>query len=283
MTDTPKPEKKLPEIPQLQREDMSHVKVSGQVWKNRHFKDVNALGTEFSGCDFSYSVIERGYFRNATFRNCNFTGAKFIDCNFARANLFGCDLSYARFTKCEIEIKEFLAALPMEPNIRQGNLRNLRANANETGDHASLRLIVLDEIESTKLHNRRALTGADSYYKSKYSSVLSKVQSGWNWLRLTISGFVWGNGERPVNILFSAVFFLLALTLINFWAILPKMTWEQTGHGWFILKYTLSLFFDVFPEEKFRGFLVVDYIISAMRYIYVGLFISVMFKTISHR
>ncbi len=283
MTDKSEDEANQYEVPLVQRQNMARAKVEGKSWKNRHFKDLNALGAEFSGCDFSYSIIERGYFRNATFRNCNFTGAKFVDCNFRRANLFGCDLSHARFTKCEIDIKEILAALPMEPNIRQLSLMNLRANASETGDHASLRLIVLDEIESTKLHYRRALSGADSYYKLKYSSVLSKLESGWNLARLTVSGFVWGNGERPVKILISAVIFLVLLTIINFWAVLPAKTWAETKGGLLILKYTLSLFFDVFPDEQFRGFLIVDYIISAMRYIYVGLFISVMFKTISHR
>ncbi len=267
----------------IDRINIEGKSIIGKKFQHRQFVNVNALRAEINDCEFINCHFEKGYFRNTKFINCKFIGSKFYECNFHQATLLNCSLNFSKFYRCELEIKEILASLPMEPNIRQQALKTLKVNAIETGDHASIRLIVLDEIETTKIHNWRALVGADSYYKNKYSDITSKIQAGWSWLWLNFSGFIWGNGERPIQILISGISILSVLTLVNFWAILPEKSWTQTENGWLIFKYTVSLFFDAFPDESFRGFLIIDYMICAMRYVYVGLFISVLYKTFSHR
>jgi len=37
------------------------------------------------------------------------------------------------------------------------------------------------------------------------------------------------------------------------------------------------------PDKKFGGFVSIDYAVVIMRYVYIGLFISILYKSISHR
>jgi Pentapeptide repeats (9 copies) len=155
----------LPEVPNVARLTVSHRKILKAVWKNRDFKDFNALATEFVECDFRYSNFERAYFRDAKFVNCLFDGAKFNDCNFKSANFYGCDLKFVQFHRCILEVSDIVASLPPQPNIRQEALKNLRANAMEMGDYGVQSLLILQEIEASKSHYRHALYGSDTYYK----------------------------------------------------------------------------------------------------------------------
>ncbi|KQZ64588.1 hypothetical protein ASD67_09010 [Sphingopyxis sp. Root1497] len=81
----------------------------------------------------------------------------------------------------------------------------------------------------------------------------------------------------------SAAFLVLGLSLINLWAVVPKVGWEESRAGLEILRYCFDLFWDYNPDKNFRGFLIVDYALIGMRYLYIGLFISVVYKSISHR
>jgi hypothetical protein len=176
-----------------------------------------------------------------------------------------------------------VAALPLEANIRRESLQNLIANANEIGDFLSTRLLVLQEVAAAKDHYWRALRGADNYYREKYNTAGSKLTAGWKLFWLNLSGFVWGNGEKPGNILLSGLVFLLALTLIDFWSVMPRVGWTASFGGAKVLDYTTSLFLGLPTDQEFRGFLLVDYSLAAMRYVYVGLYIAVLYKKLSRR
>jgi hypothetical protein len=45
----------------------------------------------------------------------------------------------------------------------------------------------------------------------------------------------------------------------------------------------LVLFFGMPLDFKFQGYIIIDYIVVILRYIYIGLFISVLYKSLSHR
>lgn len=171
---TGSPELAPPTMPAIQRTNVAHRTIRKADWRNSELLDLNALKTVFEDCDFSYSVVENGYFRDAVFRNCRFVGAKFFDCNFKSANFYKCDFKFALFHKCLLEVPEILATLPAEPNIRREALQNLKANATETGDFASLGLLTLQEIDAARRHFSYALRGYDTYYKNKYSSFLRR-------------------------------------------------------------------------------------------------------------
>lgn len=277
-----------PEIPPIKRiqfpskPSTQFIKriVSKKVWKNCQFDDLNGNATEFVDCDFSYSVFNRAYFHNAKFKNCRFIGCLFFDCNFRGVNFYLCDLKYARFHRSLVEAKSIVATIPHEPNIRREALQNLRANAAEIGDFPSLRLLVLEEIAANKDHYKRAMIGVEEYYQKKYPATFQKFGAGWSLAWLHISSFIWGHGEKPSKIILSGIVLLLGLTLTNLASLLPTHDWTAVFGA---LGYTISLFFDLNENKEFRGFVIVDYAIVAMRYLYVGLYISVLYKIISHR
>jgi hypothetical protein len=271
------------EIPLINRISLARKTISRADYKNRYFKDVNALDATFRDCDFRYSYFERAYFRNATFISCNFEGTVFLECNLKGSNFYGCDLKFARFQRTLVELDDLIASLPAEPNIRQEVLQNLRANAIEVGDFASQSRLILQEVEAAKRHYRYALSGLDSYYKKKYLGYLPKFKAFARLTCLQLSGLVWGHGEKSARLLFSSAFLLLLLTILNFWSVLPRVSWGETHSGFKIFEYVVQQFLDMSPDSRFRGFAFVDYAAVVMRYIYIGLFISVLYKSISHR
>lgn len=257
--------------------------ISKSDFRNRHLLDVNGKNTEFINCDFSYSIFERAYFRNATFKNCRFVGAKFIDSNFREAHFFQCDFRYAEFRLCLLDSKEVVASLPYEPNIRTEALRHLRANAVSMGDYKAQGFLVLQEIEASRDHNYRALTGVDSYYKAKYPSIFDKAKAAGRLLLHYASSFLWGHGEKPFHILTSAAVLLLFISFVNFWSVMPRVGWNGAGEGLWVVRYVVELFLGLNPLKTFAGFWWADYLIVIIRYLYIGLFISVLSKKISHR
>lgn len=272
----------LPGAP-IQRPKFSCSTNSRLSLVNLRFSDLNAHNTTFVDCDFSYSIFERAYFRSGKFENCTFIGCRFYDSNLRGASFYNCDLRYATFHRTLIEPKEIIAVLPLEPNLRRDSLQNLRANAVEIGDYKSQRLYVIYEIKARVDHLSKALHGSESYYREKYGTVVQKAKAGLELAGLKLSGIVWGNGERPLRMIASAAALILVLTAMNFWAVIPNVGWSETGGGLEILRYSVDRFLDAQPNAKFRGFVTVDYALIVMRYVYIGLFISVLFKWLSHR
>ena len=267
----------------IHRIRLAHTTHQGKDYRNRRFDDLNGNKAKFISCDFSYSIFHRAYFHEARFENCKFTGCQFYDSSLRNASLYCCDLHYATFYRTFVEPNELLASLPLEPNLRRDSLQNLRANAVDIGDFESQRTYVLAEIEAKADHLSRALRGSDGYYQTKYPTLVDRGKAGLTLLTLRFDGFVWGHGERPGRILLSLTIFLVLISLVNFWAVLPRVSWGGTREGLEVLRYSVDKFLDAPTQAEFRGFLIVDYILIIMRYLYIGLFISVLYKSISHR
>jgi hypothetical protein len=265
------------------REKLSHTTLSGSSMRGRRFDDLNANQTKFISCDFSYSIFNRAYFHAASFENCKFTGCRFYDCNLRGATFHVCDFRYATFHRSLIEPLELLATLPLEANLRRESLQNLRANAVEIGDFKSQRTFVLAEIAATADHLSRAIHGSDNYYRLKYATFSRRLLAALQLFGLRIGSLVWGNGERPGRIVLSGIFLVLLMSFLNFWAVMPREGWAATNGGLSVLRYSVDLLLDAQPSAQFRGFLAVDYALIVMRYVYIGLFISVLYRTISHR
>ncbi|WP_171003796.1 pentapeptide repeat-containing protein [Sphingopyxis sp. L1A2A] len=251
--------------------------------RHRRFVDMNAYQARFVDCDFSFSIFERAYFRSAVFSNCTFTGCRFYDSNLRGASFPGSDFKYSTFHRTLIEPREMIALLPQEANLKRDSLQNLRANAAEIGDFSSQRDFVLAEIGAAVDHQSRAWKGTEDYYRRKYPGFLNKTKAALAYLGLRFGGFLWGHGERPLRLVGSAAFFILLLSLINMWSVVPNVGWQESGSGLKILKYCFDQFWDSGPDSSFKGYILVDYALIGMRYLYIGLFISVLFKSISHR
>jgi hypothetical protein len=269
-------------VPRLERARLP-AKCEKVNFKNRIFQDVNAKKVEFTNCDFSYCYFDRAYFRDAVFRNCEFIGARITNSNFKGARFFQCDFKYAEFSNCIVDPREVVVNLPYEPNIRSAVLRNLRANCAAIGDYKNQGFLALQEIEADRDHHYKSLVGANSYYKEKYPSALDKMNALSHLGTYYVSKFLWGHGEKPKNILLSMLAFILVCSLINFWGVMPRVGWISTEGGLNVLKYVFELFLDMTPDKTFSGFKFIDYATVIGRYVYIGLFVSVLLKRISHR
>ena len=267
----------------IEREKLSRSTLRGVSMRGRRFEDLNANQSKFISCDFSYSIFNRAYMHSATFENCKFTGCRFYDCNLRGATFHTCDFRYATFHRSLLEPAELLATLPLEANLRRECLQNLRANAVEVGDFKSQRAFVLGEITATADHLSRAIHGSDNYYRQKYGTFSRRFGAALQLLSLRLGSLIWGNGERPGRIVLSGVALILVMTLLNFWAVIPREGWPAAHGGLAVFKYCVDMLLDAQPAAQFRGFAAVDYALILMRYIYIGLFISVLYRTISHR
>ena len=188
-----------------------------------------------------------------------------------------------QFQRCLLELEEILATLPAEPNIRRENLRSTEANAAEVGDYGAQSRLICKRLKPQNAIIATLCAVSTVTIKKKYGSIFAKARAAARLGGLHVNGLVWGHGEKSGRLFLSCLTLLGFLTLINFWSVMPRVGWEESNSGLKVFEYVVRLFLDMSPDPKFRGFTVVDYMAVLMRYIYIGLFISVFYKSISHR
>lgn len=180
-------------------------------------QDVGARKVTFEECDFSFSVLNRVYFRDAIFRRCKFIGCTFQRCNFRGATFSECDFSYSYLTSTHIAYADLFTQLPPRPNVRRELAQTLRMNAQNLGDTEGLLQCFWYEMRQTEAYLREAACGDEEYYQTKYPGLTNRLRFKLLYWRHKISGFVWGHGESPIRI---ARFALLAVALLALWIML---------------------------------------------------------------
>lgn len=269
---------------------MEYVKLTGpgpKTFQHAFLKDVSGKGEEFEDIDFSYCIFTRGYFHQAKFRGCKFTGARFTDCNFRSASFTDCDFRYADFTGTRIETTEILKSLPDEPNIRRELLQILRKNALSLGDVGSSRRFVIAEIAAKRDHLRRAWRRDEKYYRNKYSGFWTHLGVGLKRVGFWADSFFWGHGERLWKIAISASVLLVLAAAVStvLWArVQTDPTISSVGEEFVrYLTYYFALFLDVpYPRPLSQWFWMDAGIILA-RYIAFGVLVAGLFRWLSHR
>jgi hypothetical protein len=169
-------------------------------YSGKHLSDVGAKKGVFEGCNFSYCVLDRGYFHGATFTNCKFVGTRFVNCNFRSAKFVRCDFSYSSFDHTYLARGEVEKNLPYQPNIRRDLLRALRANAVTMGDQETNSSLISLELLASTQHHWEVAKRASSYYE-KYSA-LERISSLFSYLGLRLENLIWGFGLSPSRLLF---------------------------------------------------------------------------------
>jgi uncharacterized protein YjbI with pentapeptide repeats len=134
---------------------------------------------EINNCNFSYAVFTRVYFKKVKFTNRVFTGAKFFDSNLRDAEFINCNFEYTIFKFTLINAREVLRNLPERPNVKILLMQNHKANANSLGNTRAVRLYLLEEIEASKEHLRRANKRNEAYYSEKYKHWKAKLDVWW--------------------------------------------------------------------------------------------------------
>lgn len=181
--------------------------------------------------------------------------------------------------------------VPTEPNVRRELMQALRANAISLANDEDAKFFIRQEMKAAELHNQKAREARESYYAPKYGWATNR----WNWIRvrieyiwLWIQRFGWGYGEYPWRLLRSIALLLLAL------AILLAMKTGQAATGFIetllhSIKRILSVFLAI-PltsqqdriDEGFVVWLLLS-LTAVMRYVALGLFVTMLFRRLSKR
>lgn len=258
---------------------------------NAYLESVGAKGkgVKVERCSFRSATFTSCYFKGVTFFNCNFTAAKFIDCNLKEAKFVGCIFNYATFHKTIVDSSEILANLPREPNVRRDLLRSLRVDARELGNSEDESFYIRKEILASEQFHMAAFLGKEEFYRKKYGR-LERCGFFIQWLGSKISGLIWGNGERPIRV---ALFCLALVFAMSLFLLLYNGNSEELFTSveampvvTNAIKLSVSEFLGIpYKPEDYK--LIVPFGMSvvavSLRYLIIGLLVSVFFRVFSRR
>lgn len=287
MADEPSDQLPIKSYKPRRLESQKIVHAEGVAFSHYQMIDVSGKKQLYELVDFSYCVITRGYFHQAQFKRCNFTGTRFVDCNFRNANFEDCDFSYCDFTGSRIEIDEILRNLPSHPNVRCELLQILRKNALSLGDVSAGRAFVIAELSAKKEHLRRAWKQEESYYIKKYSGFRKQSVILLKRIGLWLDGFLWGHGEKLWKLPISALVILAVFSLISSTSWMVSVVDPTVSDLAIQFKsymiYYISLFIDAPYKDNLQNILVIDWLVVIFRYVNLGILVSGLFRWLSHR
>jgi len=240
-------------------------------------------------CSFRSAILVRCYFRGVIFINCNFTATKFVDCNFKGAKFIGCTFSYANFRRTIIESSEIIANLPREPSVQRDLLRILRVDARELGNPEDESLYIRKEIAASETFHISAFLGREEWYRKKYGR-LERFGFLGKWLGSKALGAIWGNGERPARIVGFCLFLVFIFTIILLFSNGNTNELFTSGDAITLILQSLKLSIAEFlgiPYKPETYTLSVPFWFSALtallRYLLIGVLVSVLFRAFSRR
>ena len=256
-------------------------------FRNSILEDVQGKEVAYRECDFSYSILIRGYFHKAKFERCKFIGTRFVTTSFRSATFESCDFSYADFDRCIIPVPQVLANLPAFANVRWELLHNLRANMRALGDTRHESELVWQEID-TEMEHWRSIARRPAGYYHKYTRTERWVARFKYW-RLLTERYVWGHGESLVRLGVATLVALMLLGLLNAIGRIGDLGSTSIGS---MLKLWLDsfllmaeLFIDlpsVNGQEVARS-PITSTLAVALRYVSIGLAVPVLYKYIAKR
>ncbi|HDP3466012.1 TPA: pentapeptide repeat-containing protein [Pseudomonas aeruginosa] len=269
----------------------SFTSLSNEVFDNDYIETLGSTGKNprVETCSFRSTVFVRCYFRNVTFVGCNFTAAKFIDCNFKESKFIDCVFNYSMFRRTIIDAKEIIPNLPREPNIQRDLLRNLRVDARELGNAEDESFYIRKEIAASEKFHLSAFLGKDRFYREKYGHI-ERLGFFLQWCISKISGLVWGNGERPGRIAAFCLLLIIAMSAFIFLYNGNSTELLTSGNATPVLLQALKLSTSEFlgiPYEATDYTLKIPFLFSvaaiSLRYVIIGLLVSVFFRVFSRR
>lgn len=254
--------------------------------KHLFLSDINGKGKIFSDVDFSYSIIQRGYFHKATFENCKFVGTRFIDCIFRTADFTNCDFKYADFTGTIISCDDMFENLPDFPNNRRELLQSLRKNAVTIGDYEAEKKIVIKEIDAKKEHLRLARLQNTPYYKSKYGSTKQQAIVYMKSLGLWLENIVWGHGEKLFRFPLFLVGFSAFISIIHVY--ISNVMATSTASE--LLQVFLNIFWQILlslinisVKDPIEISLIILIPVEISKYLIWGVVAATLYRRLSHR
>ncbi len=191
------------------------------IWINTSMKEA-----KFESCDFSHTIFINCYFRGACFTDCTFTGCRFVDCNFSAATLVGCKLTYTRWEKTDIPRTALLDNLPIEANLAQKLLIQLRLNSTSTGEFDDARFYLYEAEARSRQHYKEIFLCRTDYYRRKYrKSAGARIAAALRYARSHADRMIWGYGERPLRLSLNTLLLVFAFGTV--YAVVAPVDWWE--------------------------------------------------------
>lgn len=232
------------------------------VAKNRTFKEI----------DFSFTIFDSCYFRGCTFDSCNFTGCKFIGCNFRGANFTGCTFEYSVFERTIIGSDILNYNMPERENVALELSRSLKSNYSQLGDIKGYNKAIVSEINLTRDHLYKSWHSNDRYYRKKYASVQRFLQFLY-WLSFKFSDYLWGHGEKMLNLLFAVLWVCVLIGVVHFNI--------EGGKLMDSFIESISIFLGNAKPSNFPIYIL--NFVTFIRFVFIALFVSIFVKKLGYR
>jgi hypothetical protein len=251
---------------------------SNSRFLNYVFIRLVAVHKTFTKVDFRYSSFEGCYLRDCSFDSCDFTGCRFVNTQLPGVKFSGCRFDYATFERTFIDSSVLDTECPSHENLKWRFARTLRTNFQQLGDAAAVNKAMKVELNATEIHLKKAWQSNESYYRSHYPGIFSRTRAFLEWLKFKTLDFIWGNGESLFRLFRSVLIVLALMTLVD------VAVEDDPGR---VRSYFVSLgkSFEIFvgtltPDNYSKGYLA---LITCVRLVVVGLFLSIIIKKFSRR
>ncbi len=243
-------------------EDMSGQKITR----------VFAVKKTFTAVSFKQADISHTYFRNCRFIQCDFSGASISRSNFRGSRYEECQFRYATWQHTIVDDNFLDSCLPSEENLARDLVRSLRVNFGEIGNYAAVNKAASIEVALTGQHLYNAAYSNQSYYRAKYKG-WSRVLQAARHVKWKVLEYLWGNGESLTRIVFSGVFVIVVgAAILPWWSV--DLLWPDT------LGIVATAFWGIGTSPLQDSYLA---LLTAARFILLGLFMAILIKRLSRR
>jgi hypothetical protein len=245
---------------------------------NHYFLRVTGKNKTFKSVDFRYTIFDHCYFRGSNFDSCDFTGCKFINTNLYGAKFEGCKFSYTDFNNTLVDEDIINNSCPPFENLKLKFARTLRTNFAQLGNYDGVNKAILVELEATEVHLKKAWKSKEAYYRQKYKDTSTRILMFFKWLWFKILDFIWGNGESALKLIRTVVFILILIAIVVVFKNYDPMNLSSYLQAIIVSpQIFIGINTDCAISNSFLA------LIHFLRYLMMGLFISILIKRLSRR
>ena len=251
---------------------------SNTRYPNHVFVRLVVMGRTFTKVDFRYTFFEACYLRNCRFDSCDFTGCRFVNTQLPGAKFSGCKFDYATFERTLIDAGVLDTECPGLENLKMRFARSLRTNFQQLGDADAVNKAMRVELNATEIHLKKAWQSNESYYRSHHPGALLRTLAFLEWLKFKALDLVWGNGENLFRLARFVLIVLVLMALVD-----VAFDGDPASVRSYVASFirSFAIFFGTLtPDDYGKVYLA---LITCVRLIAVGFFLSIIIKKFSRR
>lgn len=242
------------------------------------FIRLNAKEITFKNVSFMHCIFDGCYFNRCVFDTCDFTGCRFLGSNLHQSAFTGCTFDFATFERSQIDDDILVSEAPKAENLRMRFARSLRMNYQQIGDAKAVNKAISLELEATSIYLFKSWHSGETYYREKYTGLVSGLTQFAKWLEFWVLHFIWGNGESILKLLRSIFLCVIVIAIYN-----SNLYGDPLNIGfyWTSLKIAPAVFLGVLSPSTFT--VTALSIIAGTRFVSIALLTALLVKRFSRR